>query len=420
MVRYNVHRSATSGFTPSAANRVAQVRPARATSTPAWPPAPGSTRSPRRTPPATSAPRPRRRAPTATADTTPPTVSLTAPAAGATVVGTVHLTANAADNVAVAERAVQGRRRQRRRRGHERALRRDVGHADGDQHHPHDHRRRARRVGNQTTSASRTVTVNNPPVDTTGLVAAYGFEEGTGAAVNDASTANNDGSITGASWSPAGKFGNALSFDGVDDRVNVADANTLDLSERHDARGVGPPEPARRLADRDDEGGGRRPRLLDVLERVQRPAERPRHHGRRARHPRPGLAAGRHLVAPRGDVRRRRRCGSTSTARRCPATCGRGRGDSPPRARCGSAATRSGARYFKGLIDEVRVYRRALTRDRDPERQGRAGRAGLAARRRARGDGPVLRAGQRGRSCRSTSRRSTTARSPSGTASTPR
>ena len=35
------------------------------------------------------------------ADTTPPTVSMTAPAAGATVSGTVALSANASDNVGV-------------------------------------------------------------------------------------------------------------------------------------------------------------------------------------------------------------------------------------------------------------------------------------------------------------------------------
>jgi peptidoglycan/xylan/chitin deacetylase (PgdA/CDA1 family) len=40
--------------------------------------------------------------PVGSADTTPPTVSVTAPAAGATVTGTINLKANAADNVAVA------------------------------------------------------------------------------------------------------------------------------------------------------------------------------------------------------------------------------------------------------------------------------------------------------------------------------
>ena len=50
----------------------------------------------------TFCPLPDREATTHSTDTTPPTVSLTAPAAGATVTGTVTVSANAADNVGVA------------------------------------------------------------------------------------------------------------------------------------------------------------------------------------------------------------------------------------------------------------------------------------------------------------------------------
>ena len=38
------------------------------------------------------------------------------------------------------------------------------------------------------------------------------------------------GSVSGAVWSAAGRFGSALSFDGVNDWVTVADASSLDLS----------------------------------------------------------------------------------------------------------------------------------------------------------------------------------------------
>ncbi len=55
VVRYNVHRGTTSGFTPSTANRLPN-RPARATRTGASRRAPTSTRSPPKTPRATSAP----------------------------------------------------------------------------------------------------------------------------------------------------------------------------------------------------------------------------------------------------------------------------------------------------------------------------------------------------------------------------
>jgi chitodextrinase len=63
-----------------------------------------------------------------------------------------------------------------------------------------------------------------------GLVAAYSFSEGSGAGVADASGTGNAGTISGASWIAEGKFGNALSFDGIDDYVTVNDAALLDLT----------------------------------------------------------------------------------------------------------------------------------------------------------------------------------------------
>jgi chitodextrinase len=61
-----------------------------------------------------------------------------------------------------------------------------------------------------------------------GLVAAYSFDEGAGTSASDASGNGHAGTITGATWS-AGKFGNALSFNGANSMVSIADANDLDL-----------------------------------------------------------------------------------------------------------------------------------------------------------------------------------------------
>ena len=48
-----------------------------------------------------------------------------------------------------------------------------------------------------------------------GLVAAYGFNEGTGTTTADVSGNANTGTLANATWSAAGKFGKALSFNGA-------------------------------------------------------------------------------------------------------------------------------------------------------------------------------------------------------------
>ncbi|MFC4112797.1 LamG-like jellyroll fold domain-containing protein [Nonomuraea zeae] len=70
--------------------------------------------------------------------------------------------------------------------------------------------------------------VTEPPVNT-GLVAAYGMNAGTGTAVADSSGTGNTGTATAATWA-AGKYGQALSFNGTSSWVTVPDASTLDLT----------------------------------------------------------------------------------------------------------------------------------------------------------------------------------------------
>ena len=72
------------------------------------------------------------------------------------------------------------------------------------------------------------VTVSNVAV--TGLVAAYSFDEGTGATLVDRSGRGHHGTIAGATWTTQGRFGSALAFDGVNDWVTVADTSALDLT----------------------------------------------------------------------------------------------------------------------------------------------------------------------------------------------
>ncbi|MGB2591015.1 MAG: LamG-like jellyroll fold domain-containing protein, partial [Candidatus Acidiferrum sp.] len=64
----------------------------------------------------------------------------------------------------------------------------------------------------------------------TGLVAAYSFNEGSGSTVNDSSGNGNNGTVSGATWTTTGKYGGALSFNGKSSRVVVNDSASLHLS----------------------------------------------------------------------------------------------------------------------------------------------------------------------------------------------
>jgi hypothetical protein len=62
------------------------------------------------------------------------------------------------------------------------------------------------------------------------LVAAYSFNEGSGSTLTDRSGRGHTGSISGATWTTSGQYGGALSFDGVNDWVTVSDSAALDLT----------------------------------------------------------------------------------------------------------------------------------------------------------------------------------------------
>src|SRR3989475_5969979 len=75
------------------------------------------------------------------------------------------------------------------------------------------------------------LTVPSPAsAQTPGLVAAYAFNEGSGTTVADISGNDNNGTISAATWTTAGRFGNALVFNGTSARVTVPDAASLQLT----------------------------------------------------------------------------------------------------------------------------------------------------------------------------------------------
>ena len=64
----------------------------------------------------------------------------------------------------------------------------------------------------------------------TGLVAAYSFSAGSGSVLADVSGNGNNGTITNATWTTSGKYGDALVFNGTNARVNINDSASLHLT----------------------------------------------------------------------------------------------------------------------------------------------------------------------------------------------
>ena len=163
-----------------------------------------------------------------TTDTTLPTVTITAPAAGATVSGVTTISATASDNIGVAAVTffVDGVQVG----GEDTTAPYEVSwNTTAVTNGPRSLTATARDLaGNLRTSSPVSVTVANTAI--TGLVAAYGFDEGTGTTTADMSGGGRNGTLTSTTWTTAGKNGNALSFNGTTSWVTVADANALDLT----------------------------------------------------------------------------------------------------------------------------------------------------------------------------------------------
>jgi hypothetical protein len=230
VVRYNVHRSTTAGFAPSAANRIAQPTSTGLVDTVAAgtyfykvtaEDAAGNVGPP--TNEATA---------TVTVDTQAPSVpaNLTASTAGQTV--NLSWTAST-DNAGVTRYNVH---RSTTTGFTPSAANRigqpgsnsfaDGGLPAGTYFYKVTAEDAAGNISGPSNQASATVTITAP----TGLVAAYGFDEGSGATTADQSGTGNTGSLQNTVWSTAGKFNNALSFNGNNARVNVNDSASLRLT----------------------------------------------------------------------------------------------------------------------------------------------------------------------------------------------
>jgi hypothetical protein len=75
-----------------------------------------------------------------------------------------------------------------------------------------------------------TIARSRPAIAASGLVAAFGFDEGSGSTVTDVSGNGNNGTLTNATWATAGKYGKALQFNGTNALVTIPDSSSLHLS----------------------------------------------------------------------------------------------------------------------------------------------------------------------------------------------
>ena len=152
-------------------------------------------------------------------DTTAPTVTITAQAGGATVSGTVPVEATASDNDNVA--GVQFKLNGANLGAEDTSSPYGVDwSAGGGSPGSHTLTAVARDAsGNTVTSPAVTVTVAPPPPGSA-PVAAYSFDDGAGTVLGDATGNGNQGTVVGASWA-TGKFGSALSFNGTSSRVDL-------------------------------------------------------------------------------------------------------------------------------------------------------------------------------------------------------
>jgi chitodextrinase len=224
VVRYDLYRSTSSGFTPAPGNRIAQPT--------------GTSYADNSLPAGTYyykvaaedaegniGASSNQASATATADTTAPTVAITAPAAG-TVSGPTTINASASDNVGVVgvQFKLDGQNMGAEQTASPFSLAWDTR---GEVNGAHTLTAVARDAGgNSTTSAPIAVTVNNAGPSTAGLRGAWSFDEGTGSLAADASGNNATGTIVNGTWA-GGRYGGAAALAGNASEVDLPALGTF-------------------------------------------------------------------------------------------------------------------------------------------------------------------------------------------------
>ena len=149
-----------------------------------------------------------------------------------------------------------------------------------------------------------------------GLVAAYSFDEGVGHDRRRTRSGNgNNGTLVNATWTTAGKYGGALSFNGSNARVNVPSSSSLQLTSGMTLEAwVNPSSVSSAWRDVIYKGNDNYYLEGDLAAAAATPPAAAPSAARTANVFGVGRAPREHVDAPRPHLRRRRRCASTSTA----------------------------------------------------------------------------------------------------------
>ncbi len=220
------------------------------------------------------------------------------------------------------------------------------------------------RIYNRALSAAEVPADAAAPIETApaGPVADYSFDE-EATAGEDLTGNGHTATIEGATWTPRGRFGGAMQFNGSSACLSIADAADLRAGEEFTLESLGAPRRRTEKTARHLQGRIELPELL--------PADRPRHHrqgGRLDRHlgdpPQQRSdgdqrTPGQRLVPPRHHLRRLEPASLLQRLPSCHQSDHRRRIRREGALKIGCDSQYG--EHFKGRIDEARIYDRVIS-----------------------------------------------------------
>jgi uncharacterized protein (TIGR03437 family) len=218
------------------------------------------------------------------------------------------------------------------------------------------------------TNVTTLITVIPPTTTAGGLVASYSFNEGSGSTLNDLSGNSNNGTIFGATWTNNGKYGKALSFNGTSSYVDLGNSALLQLTGSMTLSAwiksaANPPDDGQIIAKSDNTGGWQLKTSPDTGVRTfgMAVSSNSTAHIQRYSSIQPSLSTWYHVAGVYNASTQVMNIYVNGVL-----VNGTLRGTIPASqfnnaAQHVTIGKRSGGFYFNGVIDELRVYNRALS-----------------------------------------------------------